>query len=317
MTVAELPPSERFVHPALFYGTDEQYLDALVPFVTEGLERTQPVAVAVPGARLRLLREALGDAAHEVTMIDMEVAGRNPGRIIPTVLRRFADGHDTVHVRIVGEPIWAGRTDAEYPACAQHEALINLAFAGRDVTIVCPYDTSTLDERALADALVTHPVVWEGARRLKSDRYDPDDVIGRYNQPLPAVSDAVEMTIEGTADLRAARGFAVAHAHRLGLPDERMADLQLITGELVTNSLRHTGGNCRLRVWRHHDHLVCAVEDGGHLDDPLAGRRPPAQEQFGGRGLLLINQLADLVRTHTTRHGTTVHALLALSSQAR
>ena len=313
MTVAELPPLGRFTHPALFYGTDEQYLDALVPFVTEGLERAQPVAVAVPGERLRLLNEALGDAAREVMMIDMEVAGRNPGRIIPTVLRRFADAHDRVHVRIVGEPIWAGRTATEYPACAQHEALINLAFAGRDVTIVCPYDTSALDDRALADALATHPTVWEGALRAESDRYDPGSVIGRYNQPLRIAEDVVELTVDTSADVRAARRFAMDHAHRLGLPDERIADLQLITGELVANSLRHTGGSCQLRIWRDQDHLVCTVEDGGHLTDPLAGRYPAAPEQLGGRGLLLINQLADLVRTHTTPHGTTVHALLALS----
>jgi len=313
MTVAELPPLGRFVHPALFYGTDEQYLDGLVPFITEGLERTQPVAVAVPGERLRLLREALGAAAHEVTLIDMEVAGRNPGRIIPTVLRRFADRHDGVHVRIVGEPIWAGRSPTEYPACAQHEALINLAFAGRDVTILCPYNTSALGERALADALATHPLVWEGTRREESDRYDPGGVIDHYNQPLPVVPDAVEVEVGSSADIRTARTFATAHAHRLGLPAERMADLQLISGELVANSLRHGGGSCRLRLWRDGDHLVCTAEDDGHLTDPLAGRRPPTPGQFGGRGLLLVNQLADLVRVHTTRHGTTVYALLTLS----
>ncbi|WP_434443573.1 anti-sigma factor RsbA family regulatory protein [Lentzea sp. E54] len=314
MTVLELPPPGHFTHPALFYGTDEQYLDALVPFVTDGLERTHPVAVAVPGARLRLLSEALGDAAREVTMIDMEVAGRNPGRIIPTVLRRFADDHDGVHVRIVGEPIWAGRTAAEYPACAQHEALINLAFAGRDVTIVCPYDTSALDDRALADALATHPLVWEGARRAESDRYDPGDVLGRYNQPLAVVADAVEVEVAESADIRVARRFATDHAHRLGLPAGRVADLQLITSELVANSLQHTGTGCRLRIWRDQDHLVCAVEDGGCLKDPLAGRRPAAADQVGGRGLLLVNRLADLVCAHTTAHGTTVYALLALSS---
>jgi anti-sigma regulatory factor (Ser/Thr protein kinase) len=313
MTVVDVPPSGGFIHPALFYGTDEQYVDALVPFVTDGLTHGQPVAVAVPQARLRLLREALGEAAREVTMIDMEVAGRNPGRIIPTVLRRFADAHDGVHARIVGEPIWSDRTSVEYPACAQHEALINLAFAGRDLTIVCPYDTSALDDRALADARTTHRTVWEGDRRLESDRYDPAGVVSRYNQPLPAAPDAVEVEVATAADVRAARAFATSHAQGLGLPADRVADLQLITTELVTNGLLHAGGSCRLRIWRDRDQLVCAVEDGGHLADPLAGRRPAPPDQAGGRGLLLVNQLADLVRTHTTEHGTTIYALLTLA----
>ena len=32
----------------------------------------------------------------------------------------------------------------EYPACAQHEALINHAFDGLDVAIVCPYDAAAI-----------------------------------------------------------------------------------------------------------------------------------------------------------------------------
>ena len=64
----------------------------------------------------------------------MAEAGRNPGRILPAVLHAFADDHPRARVRIVGEPVWAGRTPVEYPACAQHEALINGSLAGRDVT---------------------------------------------------------------------------------------------------------------------------------------------------------------------------------------
>ncbi|HEX9499900.1 MAG TPA: MEDS domain-containing protein, partial [Mycobacterium sp.] len=48
----------------------------------------------------------------------------------------------------------------EYPACVQHEALINMAFEGRGLTILCPYDTAHLGPRALVDARMTHPVLW-------------------------------------------------------------------------------------------------------------------------------------------------------------
>ncbi|MEU4805635.1 sensor histidine kinase [Actinosynnema sp. NPDC023587] len=314
MTDTRVTAPHEFVHPALFYGSDDEYLTALVPFVTDGLREGHPVAVAVPRARLRLLTEALGASSDDVTMIDMETAGRNPGRIIPTVLRRFADANRDGHVRIVGEPIWAGRSTAEYPACAQHEALINHAFAGRDVTIVCPYDTSALDDRVLTDALATHPVVWERRRRYASERYAPDAVVDRYNRPLDAGPDAVDLLVATTAQLREARRFTTGQARRLGLDVERAADLELIATELVTNSLRHTSGGCRLRLWRDFDHVVCAVEDGGHLADRLAGRRPPVPGQYSGRGLLLVNQLADLVRTHTTASGTTTYALLRLTT---
>jgi anti-sigma regulatory factor (Ser/Thr protein kinase) len=313
MTTGLAPEPEPFVHPALFYRSDEEYLAGLVPFITDGLAAGHPVAVAVPRPRLDLLRAELQAAADRVTMINMLDAGRNPGRIIAGILRRFADAHPDRHVRIIGEPIWPGRTTIEYPACAQHEALINPAFAGRDVTIVCPYDTVRLDAETVADARATHPVIWQGTRRYPSDRYHWNAVVSHYNQPLPAPPDAATRTITTLRELADLRRFVDDHATRLGLPADRLADLQLIATELVTNSLRHTQGPCQLRIWPDHDHLVCEVRDSGHLSDPLAGRRPPRPDHPTGRGLLLVNALADLVRTHTTPHGTTIHALLRLT----
>lgn len=302
---------DTLVHPALLYATEREYLAALVPFITTGLNRGEPVAVAVPGARLRVLRAALGAAADAVTLVDMAVAGRNPGRIIATVLREFADRHRGRHVRMVGEHVWAGRTDVEYPACMQHEALVNKAFADRDVTILCPYETTGLDDRALADAYATHPVVWAGDERQPSDRYAPDAVFARYNEPLrDGGSDAFVVTT--ITQVAAARWFATGRARGHGLTAERVADLQIVVTELVTNSMVHTNDSCDLRVWVADGHLVCEVRDNGHLTDPLAGRRPAEEDQRGGRGLLMVHALADLVRTHTTPAGTTMRVFLRL-----
>src|SRR3954464_8278034 len=151
--------SMAFEHPALFYRGDQEFLSGTLPFVRHGLAKGEPVAIAVPETNLALLRLVLGEDADRVTLIDMTEAGRNPGRIIPGVLRRFADAHREGHVRIIGEPIWAGRSETEYPACAQHEALINLAFTGRQVTILCPYDVEKLDPQVVADAEATHPMI--------------------------------------------------------------------------------------------------------------------------------------------------------------
>lgn len=312
MTLTDVPPLADFVHPALFYGSDDEYLDLLLPFITDGLAQGHPVAAAVPGGRLRVLRAGLGDAAGDVLLIDMEAAGRNPGRIIPTVLRRFADAHPHGHVRIIGEPIWAGRSTTEYPACAQHEALINHAFAGRDVTIACPYDTTALDPQVVADARATHPVIWETGGRYPSDQFAPNAVIARYNQPLDPAEDAAEIGVAEAGRIREARRFAAQHAHRLGLPAERASDLEVIATELVTNSLLHARSECLLRIWSDGEHLVCEVRDNGHLTDLLAGRRPPHPDCPSGRGLLMVNQLADLVRTHSTSQGTRLYALLRL-----
>ncbi|HEX8868073.1 MAG TPA: sensor histidine kinase [Lentzea sp.] len=301
-----------FVHPALFYSSDEEYLAALVPSITGGLAEDLPVAVAVPSDRLEILRTATGVAANDVTWVDMTDAGRNPGRIIASVLHRFADAQPDRHARIVGEPMWPGRTAIEYPACAQHEALINRAFAGRDITILCPYDTTGLDDQVVADARATHPEVWEPNLRYASDLYAPDDVVARYNQPLPRQAGADEFPVSAPAQLRAARKWAVDQARRRGLGEDRVADLQYIVTELVTNSLVHTPAGCVLRIARRDGHVACEVSDTGQLTDPLAGRRPRPPGLPNGRGLLLINQFADLVRIHTTPHSTTISALLRI-----
>lgn len=49
-----------FTHPALFYRSEGEYADRTVAFVREGLAAGEPVAVAVPGPNLELVRVGLG-----------------------------------------------------------------------------------------------------------------------------------------------------------------------------------------------------------------------------------------------------------------
>ncbi|MFJ8588879.1 anti-sigma factor RsbA family regulatory protein [Streptomyces sp. NPDC093595] len=301
-----------FVHPALFYRGEQQYVAGTVPFILDGLAAGEPVAVAAPPARLETIKGALGDDARAVRFVDMTQAGRNPGRIIPGVLRSFADAQRPGRVRIIGEPIWAGRTELEYPACVQHEALINMAFAGRDVTILCPYDADGLDERVLADALATHPVIVEESRETVSTAYDPDKAVARYNTALPTPPGAAAYAF-AAPELPDVRHFAVEQGERLGLTAIRLQDLALAVAELTTNSVIHGAGRGTLRIWDEGGQVVCEVHDSGRLTDPLAGRRPPPPHRPGGRGLMLVHHLSDLVRVHTGTDGTTIRFYLPAS----
>ncbi|MEH0638800.1 sensor histidine kinase [Streptomyces bottropensis] len=303
---------EAFVHPALFYRTEQEYTRQTVAFLREGLANAEPMAVAVPGPNLELIKSALGADAEGILFLDMTEAGRNPGRIIPKVLRGFADAHLQGRVRIIGEPIWAGRSAVEYPACAQHEALINAAFEGRAVTILCPYDEVRLDPQVIADAKVTHPTLISGeGRERASDVYDWQAIVSRYNQELPTAADAAVFSY-GEEDLPAARHFAHAQAARLGLAAERLMDVKLAVAELTTNSVVHGGGRGTLAIWAEQEQLLIEVRDAGRLTDPLAGRRPPERGQVGGRGLMLVHYVSDLVRVHTGDDGTTVRFYLSL-----
>ncbi|MCU1642388.1 MAG: hypothetical protein JWN03_2663 [Nocardia sp.] len=309
--IGELP-SDPFLHLAFFYRGSDEYLAGTMEFIRTGLANGEPVAVAVPGANLALVRDALGADAGAVLLLDMAVAGRNPGRIIPSVKRAFADAHPQRSVRIVGEPIWAGRSELEYPACGQHEALINAAFTGREATILCPYNTAALDKVVLDDALRTHPVVVDSHGEGASASYDPGRILASYNEILPAAPPDSTVIAFDEASLANTRHTAAGFARSAGITADRAIDLELVVAEATTNSVVHGGGSGALTLWVEETQVVCRVQDNGCIADPLAGRIPVPPNRIGGRGLLLINQLSDLVRLHTTPLGNTLQMHFAL-----
>ncbi|MCV7236416.1 sensor histidine kinase [Mycobacterium branderi] len=310
MSVSSNGERPRPTHCALLYRDEQEYLDAVLPIIADGITLGEPVLIGATPDKLAVLREALGAVAAEVTLADITEVGRNPGRILG-VLSAFVAMHSGRPVRMVGEPVWPARSAEEYPACVEHEVLVNRAFAGRQVLAACPYDAGQLDERVLADARTTHPWVCDGGSTYPSDDYAPDEAWARYNQPLSTDPTASTFTVTALTELSAARLFVAEYGRSLGLPPARVADLKVIATELATNSLQRTGAACKLALWQHNDHVVCQASDSGRLDDPLAGHRQPFEDP-SGRGLFLVNAIADLVRTHTTTSSTTIQAHLRL-----
>ncbi|WP_312034402.1 sensor histidine kinase [Actinoplanes sp. TBRC 11911] len=304
--------TEPFEHPGLLYRGSADYLAATTTFVRDALEAGRPVLVAVPAANLDLLRGALVDDGWRITFADMAVAGRNPGRILPRVLLDFAGRHRGYRAAIIGEPVWAARTPLELDACAIHEALINAVFAGRDATILCPYAVSTLRPAAILNAWRTHPQILDGGVLRRSTSYvDPLTTADDLDVPLPPVPEyAKERVVDDRADLPRLRAFVRQAAGTMLSPD-RLDDLVMAANELVTNTLRHTRGGGRIAVWPESGVLVCQVDDAGPSPGPLAGRVPLPPDDTGGRGLLLVNDLCDLVRLHRHPAGTSVRVHVA------
>jgi anti-sigma regulatory factor (Ser/Thr protein kinase) len=299
------------MHQALFYAGEREYLDGILRFITPGLKAGEPVAAAIPPERGALLRRELAGYADEVEILDMYELGRNPARIIPAVEGMLAKREGTL-LHYVGEPIWPGRSQEEIQEATKHEALINLAWPGSAIRVLCPYDTERLPAEVLEDAERTHPTVIErGAERMSSG-YGWAAIPLRSDQPLPpAPPEAAELAFELT-DLARVRGLVAERASGTGLGQERVHDLVLAVSELAANAVRHGSGGGTLRVWDRPDRVICQVEDHGHILDPLAGRRQPAVHSAGGMGLWTVNQLCDLVEVRTGVAGTTVrvHATL-------
>jgi anti-sigma regulatory factor (Ser/Thr protein kinase) len=309
----EAPPAAADeMHQALFYHDVREYVDGVMQFVAPGLAAGEPVAVAVPPAKRELLRDRLAGAAAKVEILDMMALGRNPARIIPaveTLLARY-DG-DLLHY--VGEPIWPGRSEEEIREATKHEALINLAWPGARIRVLCPYDATSLAADVLADAERTHPGLIRGGKQRPSAAYSGPVIPLGCDEPLsPPPPDAVALAF-GLEDLVSARALVSEHATDAGMRRERVDDLVLAVNELVTNAVRHGDGSGILHVWRRPSRMVCQVDNGGQITDPLAGRRTPVLDAPGGLGLWTVNQLSDLVELRSSAAGTCIRVHTTLN----
>ena len=293
----------------MFYAGDDEFVESSRAFVEEGLDRGEPVLVMVRARTLELLRQALGERASEVQLVDMEVTGRNPARIIPAWARFVADHAKSAGggMRGIGEPIWSERDAAELDECQLHESLINLAFAGANsFRLICPYDTEALPEEVIAEARRSHPVVSRsGELEPCADYCGIDKAAARFSEPLPEPPGEFEELLVDVDGLREARTLVRRRASAAGL-DARVDDFVLAVNEVLSNSLNHAGQNGMLRVWDEPDGLVCEVRDGGHIVQPLIGREEPALGQVGGHGIWLVNLVCDLVQVRSSPDGSTV-----------
>jgi anti-sigma regulatory factor (Ser/Thr protein kinase) len=304
-----LAPAREFAHEALLYAGADEFVAATASFIREGVEAGEPVLVVVGAGKIARLREELNGHGDGVLFADMADVGANPARIIPA-WQAFVAEHlrDDRPVRGIGEPIWAGRSRDEVVECQRHESLLNLAFADAPAwRLLCPYDTSALDDAVIAEALRSHPIVVRSGRRVASDQYRGLGGPARpFDLPLPEPPfDTVELPFDG-AHLAGSRQFVTRRAVDAGLSSGQTHDLVLAVNEILTNSIRHGGGGGTLRMWQDDGRIVCEVEDRGQITDPLVDRRRPDPNQPGGRGLWMANQLCDLVQLRSPGNGTVV-----------
>jgi anti-sigma regulatory factor (Ser/Thr protein kinase) len=294
--------AERFRHEALLYEGDEDFLAATVPFVTASLDADQPIMVALPHPRLERLRTQLHDRAGDVRLVDMEVLGANPARIIPAWEDFVAEHADSGRrLRGIGEPIWAGRSGPQLAECQLHESLLNVAFADAPpFWLVCPYDTGALDAAVIAEARCSHPIV----SAQISDRFRAVDTATVLDAPLPEPPPDAAAHRFDEVTLPTVRRFVRRRA--AALEQDQLEGLLLAVTEAATNSVRHGGGSGLLRLWREDATLLTEVSDRGRIEEPLVGRLRPPITQEGGRGLWLANQLCDLVQIRSGEEGTVV-----------
>ena len=295
---------DTYRHECLLYAGTGGFLDAVVPFVREGLARQEPMLVAVAEPRLAALRSALAGDAGQVVFADMADLGHNPALIIPA-WREFIDRHGGAGrpVRGIGEPIWATRQQEVIVEAQLLEGMLNVA-VGPDVPLwlLCPYDTRALHEQVIVEAARSHPVIVESHTYRVSTTYRgaahvKDFFCSPFREPRVSVTPIMfdphnhghvgELLAFGvTAGLRIDRAVKLAAA-----VDEvaRAADLDNLPVDI--------------RVWSDQAALVCEVTDPETLHDPLVGRvTGPLSSR--DRAVRLANEMCDLVQVRSGHAGT-------------
>ena len=160
-----------FRHEAMLYAGWADFVNRAVPFLRAGIAAEEPILVVESREKIDLLRTALDRDAEHVMFADMADVGANPARIIPTwhdFVKRYGGGGR--RLRGIGEPIWKGRSEDELVESQRHEALLNVAFGhGEPWWLLCPYDTSQMDDSVIEEALRTHAYVMDDAGSRPSE----------------------------------------------------------------------------------------------------------------------------------------------------
>jgi anti-sigma regulatory factor (Ser/Thr protein kinase) len=112
-----------------------------------------------------------------------------------------------------------------------------------------------------------------------------------------------------------ARQRLCAQLHASGVADSAVTDAAVIVSELLSNALRHarplSSGDVRVAWNRHGDVIELSVSDGGASTEPRRSR--PTLSSLGGRGLGIVESLADCWGVRHEDGATTVWALLRLT----
>ena len=170
------PPPTMLNHSVFPYGGADQFRAAMGSFLAEGVERSEAVLVVTTRPNITLLHEHLGVAAQGVEFVDSSLFLTTPTAAL-SAFKAFTEVNlerGAPWLRILAEPRWEDRSDAEVRLWTRFESLLNLVFASCPMTLVCPYDERSVAPEVLTHALATHPhAMGEGGMSDSADYAGP------------------------------------------------------------------------------------------------------------------------------------------------
>ncbi len=300
-------------HEAALYGSDDELLSIVIPFIEGGAEASEPTMVVLGETNAELVRAAMGDTSN-VSFMDANAHYNRPAGVIKSYRELLAAhrARGAPQIRIVGE-VPHPDLGRRWEKWACYEAVINHAFDDFPLWGLCPYDTRIIPDDVITDVVRTHPYLAtpNGQHVPNTDFEDPADFLTR--RP-PAEADPLE-TSPPMAELRdptpaVARRTVRSAARASRLDADELENLVFAVSEAVTNAANHGQPPVCLRLWASPDRLVATVTDQGHgPTDPFVGLLPTTDSASGGLGLWMTHQLCSHVTLGRTDEGFTVRVV--------
>jgi anti-sigma regulatory factor (Ser/Thr protein kinase) len=328
-----------YLHEAVVYDSDEDFLGVVVPFLQEGVAVGEPCLVALGSSTAGLVRAAVGDTTG-FTFFDDRY--ERPASVIRASRDLFAaqvaDGAS--QIRVVSEVPHPG-VGAPWDGWARYEAAVNHAYAEFPLWGLCAYDTRVTPAPVLDDVARTHPRLATTDGRWVNPRYqDPAEFLTRrptgQGDPVETASRPVIELIDPTpaAARDAARTATTARPGstappnltgpgtiQVEAPQLDPADIDHLVfavSEAVTNAVTHGRPPVRFRLWTAPDRAVATVTDRGDgPTDPFAGLLPVTDTSSAGLGLWLTHQLCSHITLDTTDDGFTIRLVVGTPQPGR
>jgi anti-sigma regulatory factor (Ser/Thr protein kinase) len=305
----------RMEHAAGFHGSATDLLDQLVPLAEQALDRAEPLATALQPDTERALDDRLGgELTSEERFVRLRPPDGGPaGASAQTLAARWALELRALSVA-KGRPVTvlnehtAAFDGADGRFWTELDAALNVALADLPVRITCFYPELPLHLEILDGARRNHPLLLsDGELRHNPGHHDPRAVIAARPAAQPPVLGPPDVRLSFSAwQLHEVR-TTVEHAlSGHGYERERLEDIVLAVNELATNAVEHGAPEAQLSLWTGGHGLLCEIDDGGTLRDPLPGLQAPHPAEPRGRGVWIARQLCDSLHVWTDGRGTHV-----------
>jgi anti-sigma regulatory factor (Ser/Thr protein kinase) len=296
-------------HVGALYPSRRDLVSRIVPLLVGALDRAEAVALAVQPDTAQALRAELGDLTG-VTLLDHP--GGPAGHSGQTMavrrareLRELAGGAGPVTFIAEHNDRFDG---ADGRFWTEFEAAISLTLAATAVNLICFYPEVPTHLPVLGAALRNHPeLLVDGTLRLNTEHRPPDEVLAETPVPPPALLGPPDLRLDLHAvPLSEGRRTVEEALLAADYGRDRAEDVVFAVNEIATNAVQHGSTPAELHMWTTRRSCVVEVHDGGELDAPLPGIRPPRSSEPRGRGVWVARQACDCLHVWHDVAGTHV-----------